>query len=440
MHHAVGILTATGGVTSHAAVVARGWGKCCVVGAGALAIDSAEGVIAVNGRTFGRDDVISIDGYTGEIILGAVARHPPTGISGHAAKLLGWADGFARLEVRANADTPEDVAKARELGARGIGLCRTEHMFFDDRRIVAMRRMIIAETRRQRAKALRKLLPFQRRDFEKIFSRMAGLPVTVRLLDPPLHEFLPQSPAAVSALARELSVPERLVERRVAALAESNPMLGHRGCRLAIVYPEILEMQVRAVAEAAIACRRKRRDVRPQIMVPLVSSREEMAIVRKRVVAVIADVKRRAKYRGRLDIPIGTMIEVPRAALTAAEIAGEADFFSFGTNDLTQLTCGFSRDDAGTFLPKYVDIGVLRVDPFSTIDRRGVGALIGMATEKGKSARPELDVGTCGEHGADPSSIQFFHDTGLDYVSCSPYRVPIARLSVAHAALSRSTS
>ncbi len=437
MHHAAGILTATGGVTSHAAVVARGWGKCCVVGAGELSIDTQRATVTVRGQTYGRDDVLSIDGFTGEVLVGEVPRRPPPGVSGPAAKLLGWADEAASLGVRANADTPEDVRHARNLGARGIGLCRTEHMFFGDRRILAMREMILAETSRQRRKALRKLLPFQRRDFVGIFRAMAGYPVTVRLLDPPLHEFLPHSPSAVASVARDLGVPERLVARRVAALQESNPMLGHRGCRLAVTFPEIAEMQVTAITEAAILCRQERLDVRPEIMIPLVSTHAEIARLKAQVQTVIADVKKAKGFRGKLDIPIGTMIEIPRAAITADEIATEAEFFSFGTNDLTQLTFGFSRDDAGSFLPDYIEMGLLPADPFASIDPLGVGALVALGTERGRKARPHLKVGVCGEHGGDPSSIRFFHDVGLDYVSCSPYRIPVARLAAGQAALAQ---
>ncbi|MCA9617630.1 MAG: pyruvate, phosphate dikinase, partial [Myxococcales bacterium] len=337
--------------------------------------------------------------------------------------------------VRANADTPEDVAKARSLGARGIGLCRTEHMFFGERRIMAMREMILAETEKQRVKALRKLLPFQRRDFIGILRAMAGCPVTIRLLDPPLHEFLPHSPSAVAAVARDLGVPERLVERRVTALAESNPMLGHRGVRLAITYPEIAVMQVTAITEAAIACRRERLDVRPEIMVPLVGTEREIAKLKEAIVATIESVKEKAGFRGELTIPVGTMIEIPRAALTADAIAKEAEFFSFGTNDLTQLTFGYSRDDSGSFLPDYIQEGILDGDPFASIDQHGVGALVALATARGRATRPHLKVGVCGEHGGDPASIQFFAKTGLDYVSCSPYRVPVARLVAGQAGL-----
>jgi pyruvate,orthophosphate dikinase len=436
MHHAVGILTATGGVTSHAAVVARGWGKCCVVGAGELHIDSTRGVVSVDGQLLGHDDVVSIDGFTGEVFAGEVPSQPPTGVSGPASKLLGWADGFARLGVRANADNPEDVAKARGLGATGIGLCRTEHMFFGDRRILAMRDMILAEKTSHRVRALRKLLPYQRKDFVGILEAMKGHTVTIRLLDPPLHEFLPSSPAAIAAVARDLKLPVKMVERRVSALHEANPMLGHRGCRLALTFPEICDMQVRAITEATIACRKKRLDVRPEIMIPLVGTRLEVVTLRDRIREVIRTVKKENGFRGKLNIPVGTMIEIPRAALTADAIAVEAEFFSFGTNDLTQLTFGYSRDDAGSFLPQYVESGILQRDPFESVDRDGVGALVAMATRTAKAARPGLKVGVCGEHGGDPDSIQFFHEAGLDYVSCSPYRVPIARLVAGQAGLS----
>jgi pyruvate, orthophosphate dikinase len=435
MHHAQGIVTSTGGMTSHAAVVARGWGKCCVVGATALAIDETRGTVTVGDRVLGRDDLVSIDGATGEILLGEVQRTPPTGVTGLFAKLLDWADARARLEVHANADTHEDAARARSLGAKGIGLCRTEHMFFGERRIAAMRRMILADTTQQRKKALRALLPHQRKDFAAIFRAMSGLPVTIRLLDPPLHEFLPTSKVAREELAKSLGIPTRLVDRRVAALHEQNPMLGHRGCRLAVSFPEIAEMQVTAIAEAAIACRREKIDARPAIMIPLVGMRGELALLRERAEATIAEVKKREGFRGKLDIAIGTMIEIPRAALVAGAIAEVADFFSFGTNDLTQLTFGFSRDDIGSFLPKYLDTRLLARDPFQSIDVFGVGSLVRTAVEKGRASRPDLGLGVCGEHGGDPHSVAFFHGAGLDYVSCSPFRVPVARLAAAQAAL-----
>jgi pyruvate,orthophosphate dikinase len=435
MHHAAGILTSTGGMTSHAAVVARGWGKCCVVGAGELVIDAGKGELIVAGHKLGRGTTLSIDGATGEVLLGEIALTAPSGVTGDFATLMSWADDVARMTVRANADTPEDARRARELGAVGIGLCRTEHMFFGDRRISAMREMILADTKKLRQRALRRLLPFQRKDFIAIFTEMAGLPVTVRLLDPPLHEFLPHTRTAQHALALELGVSARQVERRVAALKESNPMLGHRGCRLAITYPEILHMQVTAIAEATIACKRKKIRACPEIMIPLVTTRRELELLRGLAENSIAETRVKQGYRGKLEIPIGTMIEVPRAALTAHRIAREADFFSFGTNDLTQMTYGFSRDDINSFLPDYLDHNILDDDPFQSIDQHGVGALVDIAVASGRSEKPNLKIGVCGEHGGDPKSVRFFHSHALDYVSCSPFRVPIARLAVAQAVL-----
>jgi pyruvate,orthophosphate dikinase len=435
MHYAAGILTSTGGMTSHAAVVARGWGKCCVVGAGELNIDATHHSLTIGDRRLGPGDTLSIDGSTGEVLVGPVKLTPPTGITGDFAKLMKWADDFARLGVRANADTPEDAKRARDLGATGIGLTRTEHMFFGDKRIAAMREMILAESTKQRKRALGKLLPFQRKDFAAIFEAMAGCPVTVRLLDPPLHEFLPHSKTAIHALAHDLKIPARRVERRVAMLKESNPMLGHRGCRLAVTYPEIVTMQVTAIAEAAIQCRKKRIDARPEIMIPLVGTHRELEMLRGMAEETIADVKKAKGYRGKLHIPVGTMIEIPRAALTADVIADHADFFSFGTNDLTQLTFGYSRDDVGTFLPEYIEKGLLDADPFQTIDQHGVGQLVTGTVKRARKAKPKIKLGVCGEHGGDPKSVTFFHGAGLDYVSCSPFRVPIARLVAGQAVL-----
>lgn len=434
MHHAVGILTSTGGMTSHAAVVARGWGKCCVVGAGALAIDTARRTITVNGRKFSHKDTLSIDGSTGEIFVGELKRTEPK-LSGEFATLMKWADQVRTLGVRTNADTPADARRARAFGAEGIGLCRTEHMFFEGERITAMREMILADNRADREKALKKLLPHQRRDFQGIFTAMKGKPVTVRLLDPPLHEFLPQDKKTQGALARSLSLPPRQVERRVTSLHETNPMLGHRGCRVAVTYPEILKMQVQAIVEAAIACKKRRIDARPEIMIPLVGTRQELALLREQAIETIEQVKKAKKFTGKLDIPIGTMIEIPRAALTADEIAEVADFFSFGTNDLTQLTYGFSRDDINTFLPDYLQMGILQRDPFQSLDVTGVGRLVELACKEGRHSRPDLKLGICGEHGGDPASIRFFRSVGLDYVSCSPFRVPVARLVAAQAEL-----
>ena len=440
MHSAAGILTSTGGMTSHAAVVARGWGKCCVAGAGDLHIDAAKGVATVNGKKLGRKDQISIDGATGEVMLGTVDRVVPKKISGDLAKVLGWADARARMKVRTNADAPADAQRARDFGAVGIGLCRTEHMFFQEDRISAMREMILADELPAREKALKKLLPYQRRDFQGILTAMKGCPVTIRLLDPPLHEFLPHEAKAQREVAKQLGVKPSEIVRRVDQLHEMNPMLGHRGCRLAVTYPEILKMQVRAIVEAMIACKKKRIDARPEIMIPLVGTSQELEMLRELTEATIAEVRAAKKYTGKLNIPIGTMIEIPRAAITADEVAEHADFFSFGTNDLTQMAFGYSRDDAGVFLPEYVEKGVLERDPFQTIDFDGVGQLVDIAVRKGRTCKPKIKLGICGEHGGDPLSIEFFETTGgcgLDYVSCSPFRVPIARLVAGQAAISR---
>ncbi len=434
MHSAVGILTSTGGMTSHAAVVARGWGKCCVAGAGAVHIDEAGGTFAVDGVEYGRGDLISIDGTTGEVFSGAISTIEPE-LSGNFAKIMKWADKYRRLGVRTNADTPADAQRARDFGAQGIGLTRTEHMFFEGERITAMREMILAETVADRELALDKLLPFQREDFVGIFTAMHGLPVTIRLLDPPLHEFLPQEEDAIHRVAASLDVSYDEVRRKVALLHEANPMMGHRGCRLAISYPEILSMQVRAIVEAAIECAQNKVKAVPEIMIPLVGTHQELRILREQTERVIATVKKEHGFRRKLDIKIGTMIEIPRAALTADEIAQHADFFSFGTNDLTQLTFGYSRDDINTFLPGYLKRDILPEDPFQSLDQTGVGALITMGIEKGRSIKSTLKLGICGEHGGDPKSVHFCHRAGLDYVSCSPFRVPIARLAAAQAAI-----
>lgn len=434
MHAAAGILTSTGGMTSHAAVVARGWGKCCIAGAGEIAINEKERTISVNGRTFGGNDIISLDGTSGEVITGAVATHDPELSAGFHA-VMEWADEYGKLNIRTNADTAADATRARNFGAQGIGLCRTEHMFFGDERITDMREMILAETETERRTALDKLLPHQRSDFIEIFTAMEGLPVTVRLLDPPLHEFLTHDETIQRELAEHMGMPVEKIKARVGQLHESNPMLGHRGCRLSVTYPEILEMQVRAITEATIECRKDGIDARPEIMIPLIGSAEELSMLRSNVEKTIASIKQANGYQQPLDIPVGTMIEIPRAALTADEIAEHADFFSFGTNDLTQLTYGFSRDDVNTFLPEYIKQELLPCDPFQSLDTSGVGQLVEMGTNKGRGAHDQLKVGICGEHGGDPASIQFFHDTGLDYVSCSPFRVPIARLAAAQAAI-----
>jgi pyruvate, orthophosphate dikinase len=434
MHSAVGILTSTGGMTSHAAVVARGWGRCCVAGAGAIQIDEKARKIKVGGKTFTHKDTLSLDGSTGQVMVGSIATEEPK-LSGDFAKVMKWSDEYRTLKIRTNADTPGDAKRAREFGAEGIGLCRTEHMFFEGDRIKAMREMILAETEDARRAALAKLLPFQREDFIGIFTAMKGLPVTIRLLDPPLHEFLPHDPKAQQEMADSLGVKAAVVKARVSQLHEANPMLGHRGCRLCVTYPEILEMQVTAIVEAAIHCKRKRIDTHPEIMIPLVGTAAELKMLRERTAKTIEEVCQREKITGDLDILIGTMIEIPRAALTADEVAQHADFFSFGTNDLTQMTFGFSRDDVNSFLPDYLKQELLHVDPFQSLDTTGVGQLVEMGVKKGRSTKKDLKVGICGEHGGDPASIAFCHTVGLNYVSCSPFRVPIARLAAAQAAL-----
>ncbi len=436
MHCAAGILTSTGGMTSHAAVVARGWGRCCVAGAGEIEIDEKARKIRVNGKVLTHKDTVSIDGSTGEVMAGTVATRQPK-LSGDFNKVMKWADKYRKLGVRTNADTPQDAQRARDFGAQGIGLCRTEHMFFEEDRITAMREMILAADEVARRKALKKLLPIQRKDFEGIFKSMKGLPVTVRLLDPPLHEFLPHDQKGQAVVAKQLGVPVSEIKRRVAQLHEFNPMLGHRGCRLSVTYPEILEMQVTAIVEATINCRKKKIDVKPEIMIPLIGTVSELELLRKLTEETIRSVKKAKKVTGKLPIMIGTMIEIPRAALTADEVADHAEFFSFGTNDLTQMTFGYSRDDIGSFLPEYLNKEILPTDPFVSIDQTGVGQLVEMGVKKGRAARKNLKVGICGEHGGDPASIQFCHEVGLDYVSCSPFRVPIARLSAAQAALSK---
>jgi pyruvate,orthophosphate dikinase len=436
MHVAQGILTATGGKTSHAAVVARGWGKTCVVGCGTLAIDPAAGVLRFGDRAVKAGEVITLDGATGSVYAGAVALVPPALPDTYHA-IMGWADRIRRLGVRANADTPYDARKAVEMGAEGIGLCRTEHMFFDsEARRLAIREMILATDRAARVRALQRLLPIQRQDFEGIFEAMDGRPVTVRLIDPPLHEFLPHEAEEQRALAERLKLPLETVARRVVQLEEANPMLGHRGCRVCLVYPEILEMQVRAIVEAAVAAQRRGIRVRPEIMHPLVMEARELRLLAERTRRVVAQVLREQKAR--VACLVGTMIEVPRAALLADRIAAEADFFSFGTNDLTQMTMALSRDDAGRFLPEYIDeqrLGILRDDPFQTLDQDGVGRLVLWGIERGRAARPGLKVGICGEHGGDARSVRFCHRAGMDYVSCSPYRVPVARLAAAQAVI-----
>ncbi|MFM8252481.1 MAG: pyruvate, phosphate dikinase [Planctomycetota bacterium] len=434
MHTAAGILTSTGGMTSHAAVVARGWGRCCVVGAGEIQIDASTRKIKIGDETFGPNDLISIDGSTGEVMKGTIGTQEPK-LSGDFSTVMKWADKYRTLKIRTNADTPADSQRARDFGAEGIGLCRTEHMFFEGERIKAMREMILAENVEAREKALAKLLPFQREDFVGIFTAMKGLPVTIRLLDPPLHEFVPHDEKSQKELAETMGVKPQLVKARVAQLHEANPMLGHRGCRLSVTYPEILKMQVRAIVEAAVICKKKKIDARPEIMHPLVGTKAEIKLLRSWTEETIAAVLAEQKMTGKLEILIGTMIEIPRAALTANEIAEHAEFFSFGTNDLTQMTFGYSRDDVNSFLPDYIKQEILTVDPFQSLDTSGVGQLVEIAVAKGRKARPGLKVGICGEHGGDPASILFCHRSGLDYVSCSPFRVPIARLAAAQAAL-----
>ncbi len=434
MHSAAGILTSTGGMTSHAAVVARGWGRCCVAGAGDIQIDEKGRKIQVQGKTFTHQDTLSLDGSTGQVMVGAIETISPK-LGGDFAQVMKWADKYRRLGVRTNADTPEDAKRARDFGAEGIGLCRTEHMFFDENRITAMREMILAEDESERRAALAKLLPYQRKDFQGIFKAMDGLPVTIRLLDPPLHEFLPHDPDSQKDVAKAVGVSPKKIAERVAFLHESNPMLGHRGCRLSVTYPEILEMQVTAIVEAAIACQAKNIKACPEIMIPLVGTDAELQQLRERAETTIAKVIAAKKFQGKLPILIGTMIEIPRAALIADEVAKYADFFSFGTNDLTQLTFGYSRDDVNTFLPDYLKHDILPEDPFQSLDTNGVGQLVAMGVAKGRLTSKKLKCGICGEHGGDPRSIDFCHHVGLDYVSCSPFRVPIARLAAAQAAL-----
>jgi len=426
------ILTARGGMTSHAAVVARGMGKTCVVGAKDLDVDPAAGRFRANGRTVKRGQIITVDGTSGRVILGAAKLVTPK-VGVHFAKLMAWADARRRLRVRANADVPADARRAREFGAEGIGLCRTEHMFFEGDRITTMREMIVAPDEEGRRRALAKLLPIQRSDFEGIFEAMTGLPVTIRLLDPPLHEFLPHTRADTASLAKRLKLPAAQLERLVHSLVEANPMLGHRGCRLGITYPEITEMQARAIFEAACRVVARGKKVTVEVMVPLVADVRELVHQTQIIRRVAQDV---FNAEGRA-VPylVGTMIELPRAALTADEIAKEAEFFSFGTNDLTQTTFGLSRDDAGRFLPFYVERGILSDDPFQVLDQAGVGKLIQIAVRLGRQARHDLKVGICGEHGGEPSSVKFCHHVGMNYVSCSPFRVPIARLAAAQAAL-----
>ena len=434
MKAAQGILTVRGGMTSHAAVVARGMGKCCVSGCGAINMDEANKQFTLAGKTYHEGDWLSLDGSTGNIYDGAMPTVDAS-VGGDFGRIMAWADKFRRLQVRTNADTPHDAAKARELGAEGIGLCRTEHMFFEGDRIAAIREMICSDTVEQREKALAKLLPMQQGDFEGIYEAMEGCPVTIRFLDPPLHEFVPTEEADIELLAKDMGKTVADIKAIIASLHEFNPMMGHRGCRLAVTFPEIAVMQTRAVIRAAINVQKKHPDwnMVPEIMIPLVGEVKELKFV-KDVVVKTADEELAAAGMN-MKYLVGTMIEIPRAALTADEIATEAEFFSFGTNDLTQMTFGFSRDDAGKFLPSYYDNKIYESDPFARLDQVGVGKLVDMACKLGRATRPDIHLGICGEHGGDPSSVEFCHKVGLDYVSCSPFRVPIARLAAAQAAI-----
>jgi pyruvate,orthophosphate dikinase len=433
MHAAKGILTTRGGMTSHAAVVARGMGRPCVAGAGGISVDYGAQTMTAAGKVVHAGEIITLDGGTGEVYLGAVPMIEPA-LSGDFGTLMQWADAFRRMKVRTNAETPLDASTARKFGAEGIGLCRTEHMFFDPQRIGAVRQMIMASDEAGRRAALAKLLPFQRNDFIEIFRIMAPLPVTIRLLDPPLHEFLPHGDAELKEVARALGTDVETMRRRGVELAEANPMLGHRGCRLGVTYPEIYEMQARAIFEGAVAVAKESGVAPiPEVMIPVVCARKELEITRDQVERMAKAVFEETGVT--LQYTVGTMIELPRAALTADKIAEISDFFSFGTNDLTQTCLGLSRDDAGKFLPTYVEKGILPKDPFVSIDVEGVGGLMRIAAERGRKTKAELKLGICGEHGGDPASIALCEEIGLDYVSCSPYRVPVARLAAAQAAL-----
>ena len=433
MHAAQGILTVRGGMTSHAAVVARGMGTCCVSGCGEIKIDEEAKVFELGGHTFHEGDYISLDGSTGKIYKGDIATQEAT-VSGNFERIMEWADQFRTLRVRTNADTPADTLNAVKLGAEGIGLCRTEHMFFDAERIPKIRKMILSETVAQREEALNELIPFQKGDFKAMYKALEGRPMTIRYLDPPLHEFVPTDPEDIKALADDMGMTVEAVNAKCAELHEFNPMMGHRGCRLAVTYPEIAKMQTRAVMEAAIEVKEEcGYDIVPEIMIPLVGEKKELKYVKDVVVETAELVKK--EMNSDIQYHIGTMIEIPRAALTADKVAEEADFFSFGTNDLTQMTFGFSRDDAGKFLDSYYKAKIYESDPFARLDQEGVGQLVKMAVEKGRSTKADLKCGICGEHGGDPSSVEFCHKIGLNYVSCSPFRVPIARLAAAQAAL-----
>lgn len=435
MVYAEGILTARGGMTSHAAVVARGMGKCCVAGCSELRVDEEDKVIRYHGGEIKEGDMISIDGSTGYVYLGEIKKVTPE-LSGNFAKFMEWADEFRTLEVKANADNPRDAKQALDFGAQGVGLCRTEHMFFDDKRIFQVRKMILSKTLEEREKALEKLLPYQRGDFEGIFKVMEEKGVVIRLLDPPLHEFLPKTKEDIESLAKDMGITTQVIEDRIEDMKEFNPMLGHRGCRLCVTWPEIYKMQVRAIMEAAINVSEEiKKDIKPMIMVPLIGELKELEFVKGHLVEEINKVF--DEKNKKLAYEIGTMVEVPRAALLADEIAKEAEFFSFGTNDMTQMTWGYSRDDYGKFVNAYIDNGIYERSPFDSLDTEGVGKLLDMATKLGRQTRPDIHVGICGEHGGDPRSIEFCDAIGLDYVSCSPYRVPIARLAAAQAAIKR---
>ena len=432
---AQGILTARGGMTSHAAVVARGMGKCCVAGAEDIKVFESKEYFEVNGSRINRGDWITMDGSTGEVFKGKIPVVDPE-MGKNFKKFMSWVDEYRKIGVRTNADTPNDSRVARDFGAEGIGLCRTEHMFFEADRIKAMRKMIVAGSKGEREKALAELLPIQKKDFMEIFKVMNDLPVTIRLLDPPLHEFLPHEDEDIREIAGELGLEFDELKATINSLHEMNPMLGHRGCRLSITYPEILEMQVRAIFEATVELTRQGYKVKPEVMIPLVGIVKEFEILKEQVIEVANGIMKKENLK--FDYKVGTMIEIPRACVIADEIAVEAEFFSFGTNDLTQMTFGFSRDDSGKFLPEYIEKGILEKDPFATLDRDGVGPLVKMAVEKGRRARKNIKIGICGEHGGDPGSVEFCHMIGMDYVSCSPYRVPVARLAAAHAAIKES--
>ncbi|MED9946837.1 MAG: pyruvate, phosphate dikinase, partial [Peptacetobacter hiranonis] len=432
MVKAEGILTARGGMTSHAAVVARGMGKCCVAGCGEIKVDEAAKEIRAGELTIKEGDFLSIDGSTGKVYLGEV-KQSPVEVTGNFEKLMNWVDETKQMMVRTNADNPRDAKAAVEFGAEGIGLCRTEHMFFEEDRIPAVREMILSKDVEQREKALAKILPMQRQDFLEIFEVMEGKPVNIRLLDPPLHEFLPQDDETIAELAASMGIDEAEIRKRIVDLEEFNPMLGHRGCRLAVTYPEICVMQARAIIEGAIEAINKGVEVHPEIMVPLVGEVNELKLIRGMIEETAEKVMEEKGVK--VDYTVGTMIEIPRACLTADEIAEVADFFSFGTNDLTQMGFGYSRDDAGKFLGEYVEKEILEKDPFQVLDQKGIGKLVQMGAKLGRSVKPELKLGICGEHGGEPSSVEFCYNTGLNYVSCSPYRVPIARLAAAQASI-----